>query len=230
MTSFLQKINDSEIFRNFTLFLIVTSAAILGLNTYDLEPEYRSISQIALNVISILFVFEITIRIFSENKKKNFFQDSWNNFDLFIVVISLFPAQVFESFLIFRLFRIFRILRFISILPELRLITEGVIKSIRSAFSIMIILLLIMFIYGVIGAVVFPEVEGFNNLGDSFLTLFQVLTLSSWEEVMERTQQSYTYSWVYFISFIFLASIMILNLFIAVLVDVVARIKIDDDK
>ena len=57
------------------------------------------------------------------------------------------------------------------------------------------------------------------------ITLFQVLTLSSWENVMLPMQEIYPFAWVYFISFILICSITILNLVIAILVDVVNHQK-----
>ena len=84
-----------------------------------------------------------------------------------------------------------------------------------------------MFIYGVMGTTLYGDIAGFHNLGDSFLTLFQVLTLSSWEEIMRRTISAHPFSWIYFVTFIFIASIMVLNLFIAVLVDMVSKIRAD---
>ena len=77
------------------------------------------------------------------------------------------------------------------------------------------------------GTTLYSDIPGFQNLGDSFLTLFQVLTLSSWEEIMRRTISAYPFSWIYFVTFIFIASIMVLNLFIAVLVDMVSKIRSD---
>ena len=49
------------------------------------------------------------------------------------------------------------------------------------------------------------------------------MTLSSWEAVMLPILEIYPMSWMYFISFVILSSIIILNLFVAILVDVVAE-------
>jgi voltage-gated sodium channel len=227
MTTFFKKIKDSNTFKFCVLFLILASSIVLGLNTYDFDESSKTIFQTVLNVISLFFVLEIIIRILGEEQRFNFFKDPWNNFDLAIVAVSLMPSAAFESILIFRLLRLFRILRFISFLPELRFLVEGLLSSFKSAFSIVIILLLVMFIYGVMGTTLYGDIAGFQNLGDSFLTLFQVLTLSSWEEIMRRTISAHPFSWIYFVTFIFIASIMVLNLFIAVLVDMVSKIRSD---
>ena len=63
------------------------------------------------------------------------------------------------------------------------------------------------------------------DLGVSMITLFQVLTLSSWEQVMLPLQDIYWWAWIYFFSFIIICGITMLNLLIAVLVDVVINQK-----
>lgn len=62
--------------------------------------------------------------------------------------------------------------------------------------------------------------ERWADLGISLITLFQVLTLSSWENVMLPMQAIYWWSWIYF-TFISICSITILNLVIAILVNFV---------
>jgi hypothetical protein len=55
------------------------------------------------------------------------------------------------------------------------------------------------------------------------ITLFQVLTLSSWEQVMLPLQDVHWWAWIYFFSFIIVCAITMLNLLIAILVDVVVN-------
>ena len=64
-----------------------------------------------------------------------------------------------------------------------------------------------------------------GDLGISLITLFQVLTLSSWETVMLPIQEIYWWSWMYFFSFIVICGITMMNLVIAILVDVVISQK-----
>ena len=79
------------------------------------------------------------------------------------------------------------------------------------------------------GAILFSEDDSsrWGDLGISLITLFQVLTLSSWENVMLPMQGIYWWAWIYFFSFIAICSITILNLVIAILVDVVNHQKKD---
>ena len=51
------------------------------------------------------------------------------------------------------------------------------------------------------------------------------MTLSSWEQVMLPMQEKFWWAWVYFYTFVALGAITLLNLIIAVLVDVMSEDK-----
>ena len=126
-----------------------------------------------------------------------------------------------------RLLRIFRVLRLISVIPELKKIIEAILESIRRVFFVSLLLFIILYIYATMGSILFAENDParWGDLGISLITLFQVLTLSSWETVMLPMQAIYWWAWVYFFSFIVVCGITILNLVIAILVDVVINQK-----
>jgi voltage-gated sodium channel len=135
----------------------------------------------------------------------------------------LFQASASDSILVLRLLRLLRLLRIISFVPELRSVVENLIKSLSKSVYILVLIFLITYIYAVAGAQIFSDIEGskFTNLGTSLLTLAQVATLSGWEDVMNPILIEKPLAWVYFVSYIFIVAIVILNLFIAILVDVV---------
>ena len=168
------------------------------------------------------------IRFIGEQKKSDFFKSGWNIFDTIIVAISLIPIPNNSSFLVLRLLRVFRVLRLISVIPELKQIIEAILQSIKRVFFVSLLLFIILYIYGTMGAILFSEDDSsrWGDLGISLITLFQVLTLSSWETVMLPLQEIYWWSWIYFFSFIIICAITILNLVIAILVDVVIQKKL----
>jgi voltage-gated sodium channel len=60
----------------------------------------------------------------------------------------------------------------------------------------------------------------FGDLGASFFTLFQLMTLESWSEGIARpVMEKFPYSWIFFITFIMIATFTVVNLFIAAIVD-----------
>ena len=163
------------------------------------------------------------IRFTAEKSSKDFFSNGWNIFDTVVVTASLIPTSASDSVLVLRLLRLLRLLRIISFVPELRSIVENLIKSLQKSTYILILIFLITYIYGVAGTQFFSDIESakFSSLGESLLTLTQVATLSGWEDVMNPILIEHPLAWMYFISYIFIVAIVILNLFIAILVDVV---------
>ena len=128
------KIRESKVFQYTVLLIIIFNAFTIGLNTYELGEISRILIKYLDYLITIFFVIEITIRFIGEPKKSNFLKNGWNIFDTIIVLFSLIPIPNNSSFLLLRLFRVFRVLRVISIIPELKLIIESLIGSLKRVF------------------------------------------------------------------------------------------------
>ena len=223
MIDFFSKLKDNRIFQLSVVTIIIVNAILIGATTYQLDPILLNIIHLLDYTITVFFVIEILIRFIGEKDKKNFLKDGWNVFDTIIVAISLIPIPNNSSFLVLRLLRIFRVLRLISVIPELKKIIEAILASIKRVFFVSLLLFIILYIYATMGSILFgkDDPERWADLGISLITLFQVLTLSSWENVMLPMQAVYWWAWIYFFSFISICSITILNLVIAILVDVV---------
>ena len=165
----------------------------------------------------------------------------WNWFDFTIVLlssISLF-AHLFEhpEFLIVsRLFRVLRILRLLEVSDELKAVEKKIISIIPTVFSFALLLGILLYIYSIIGIYLFShhkyEQADFRDLGAAFLTLFQMMTLEDWPDMMYASSAHYNDSWLikgYFISFILLTVIVSFNVFVAVLTSQVQE-KLNQEK
>ena len=227
MGNFLFKLKESSIFQYSVIFIIIVNAITIGINTYDLDDLLTKVISVLDYSITVFFVIEIIIRFVGEQNKKDFFKSGWNIFDSSIVLISLIPIPNNSSFLLLRLLRVFRVLRIISVIPELKKIIEALLGSIKRVFYVGLLLFIILYIYASIGSILFNSdiPERWGDVGVSMITLFQVLTLSSWEQVMLPLQDIYWWAWIYFFSFIIICGITMLNLLIAILVDVVINQK-----
>ena len=227
MSKVLFKLNSSKIFQFIVISIIILNAITVGVSTYELNTYVKNSMQIFDYAITIFFVIEILIRFIGEPKKINFFKSGWNIFDSLIVLISLIPIPNNSSFLLLRLLRVFRVLRLISAIPELKKIIQALIDSIKRVFYVGLLLFIILYIYATIGSILFSNhsPDRWSDVGTSLITLFQVLTLSSWETVMLPLQDKFWWAWIYFISFIIICAITMLNLLIAILVDVVINQK-----
>ena len=225
MNKYLTKIKDHSLFQISVTVVILFSSLMVGISTYDFEGTFVRVLVISDIFVTVFFVIEISIRFFSEKNKLNFFKDGWNIFDSVIVISSLIPAGAGSSVMVLRLLRLARLLRVISFIPELRFVIEALIESLKKSVYVLILIFILLYIYGVAGVILFESVEGgrFESLGEAIITLIQIMTLSSWETVMLPIVEIYPMSWMYFISFVVLSSIIVLNLFVAILVDVVSE-------
>ena len=162
--------------------------------------------------ITLFFVVELLVRFIGEPRKRGFLKNGWNVFDSAIVLISIPPINRSESAFLLRLLRIFRVLRLICVLPELRFIIDSMLKAIPRIFYVCLLLCIIVYIYSPFGSMVFADTDParWSGVGTAMLPLVQVMTLSSWETVMLPIQQVFPFTWICFMSFIFIARVAVL--------------------
>jgi voltage-gated sodium channel len=129
-----------------------------------------------------------------------------------------------------RLARLLRVTRLVSVFPELRLVVSTMLRSIPSMGHVIIMLGLLLYVYGVLGVAVFrdQDPERWGSLGMALLTLFQMLTLEGWVEIQDRVLESHPWAWIYFASFVFIGVFVVVNLFIAVVINNLETVKLEE--
>jgi voltage-gated sodium channel len=182
--------------------------------------------------ITVFFLIEICIRFIGEPNKKDFFKNPWNIFDTLIVVVSLIPIQDSEMALVGRLIRIFRVLRMVSIVPELRLLLNSLIKALPQLGYVILLMFIIFYIYAAIGASFFMNINEdlWGDISIAMLTLFRVMTFEDWTDVMYETMAVYPFSWLYYLTFIFLTTFAFLNMVIGIVVNVMENEHAEEAK
>jgi hypothetical protein len=136
-----------------------------------------------------------------------------------------------------RLFRIFRIVRLLEISDHLKEVEKRIVSIIPTVFSFAILLLILTYIYSIMGMFMFDKqvfASGdFSSIRSSFITLFQVMTLDNWSDVMKDLKANvHTFPplviELYFVSFVILTAIIAFNVFIAVMTSQVQE-KLEKD-
>ena len=219
---FFDNVRSNRVFESIVILVIVFSAVMVGINSYDLDPRLISIILVVDFGITLFFLIELTVRFLGESNKREFFKSGWNIFDTMIVSISLIPIDESELVFLGRLIRIFRVLRMISIIPELRLLVNSLLRALPQLGYVALLMFIIFYIYAAIGNSLFQEIDPtlWGNIAISLLTLFRVMTFEDWTDVMYATQAVYWWSWVYYLSFIFLTAFAFLNMIIGIVVKV----------
>ena len=149
------KIRNNKAFEFFVISVIIFSALMIGVKTYQIDPRLELILSVLDTLVTLIFLVEIIIRLAVEERTLDFFKGKWNVFDFLIVVASLIPVQDTEMVLLARLLRIFRVLRLISIIPELRVLINALLISIPRMGYVLLLMFIIFYIYGAIGSFVF---------------------------------------------------------------------------
>lgn len=230
MIELARRLADSRVFQNLVLAVIVFTAVLAGLETSDAVMARHGATLGALEaLVQTVFVLEITIRLLAcWPHLPRFFNNGWNVFDFAVVAASLLP-QSGAFAMVARLARLLRVTRLVSAFPELRLIVNTMLKSIPSMGHVLMMLSLLLYVYAVVGIALFREedAERWGSLGTALLTLFQMLTLEGWVEVQAEVLDTYRWAWIYFASFVFLAVFVVVNLFIAVVINNLEAAKLE---
>jgi len=215
------KIKENKAFELFVISIIIISALMIGVKTYEI-PQWATTSLIYLDwFITGFFLVELIIRYIATNNFLKFIKNGWNVFDSIIVAISLIPIEGSEMAMIGRLLRVFRVLRLISMIPELRILLAAFAKAIPKMGYIALLMFIVFYIYAAIGTTVFEEINPvlWGNISISMLTLFRVATFEDWTDVMYETMEIYPLSWAFYITFIFIIAFVFLNMMIGVVLE-----------
>jgi voltage-gated sodium channel len=217
-----RKIASSRIFETLIMTLIVANAVLLGMET---SPQIMARCGSGLFLLNTLFqgvfVVEIAIRLAAcWPRPLAFFRNGWNVFDFIVVAGSLMPGSG-ASTTIGRLLRLLRVTRLVSLSPGLRLIVTTMLTSIPSMGHVVALLSLLVYIYAILGYQFFHALDPvhWGNLPSAALALFQVITLEGWTELQNAVMHERPLAWLYFASFIVVAVFVVINLFIAVVIN-----------
>ena len=226
------KIRNNDFFEVVVISIIIVSAIAVGFRTYEesFNPEvFLYLSYLDYFVTSV-FLIEIFIRMGAEKSFSEFFKSPWNIFDFVIVVISLIPIESMNSILLARLVRVFRLLRLVSFIPQFRVLIESFIKAVPRVGYILLFMFVEFYIFAAIGSILFSDISPLHwgNVGLAMLTLFQTATLEGWPDLMYQSLEVQRYSWIFFVTFIILNSLVFMNMIIGVIIDVI--VKANDDE
>ena len=101
-------------------------------------------------------------------------------------------------------------------------------KAIPSMSWALLLLFIIFYIFGVFGSTMYGDTfpELFGDIGGSMFTLFQVMTFESWATAVARPiMEIHDYAWIYFLIFILLTAITLLNVMVGIVVEAVGTIS-----
>jgi len=187
-------------FEAFILALIIINMIIFMLFTPRQSIETENLFEDINLIFLIIFCGEAVMKIYSMGGR--YFKDSYNVFDFTIISITL--TTMFLNFTkivdlgnqtsILRVFRLGRVLRLINRAASLRMIFNTFLITLPALGNIGMLLLLIAFIYSILGVELFAYVKfqdnitidaNFATFSTSFMTLFRCSTGEGWNFIMD---------------------------------------------
>ena len=215
-------------FETATFAVILLNAVVLGFETYEAVQRRQGDLLEGLNTLFLTyFTVEIAIRLTAHGRAPwQYFRNGWNVFD-FVVVVSAYLPGVRENATALRLVRLLRVFRLISVLPELRVLVLGVVRSLAPLASVGFLFLILFYVYGMIGWLSFhdDDPENWSSIGQVMLTLFAMLTLEEWVALQRTALEITPWAPLYFVSFVLISSFLLLNMVIAVVINSVEEAR-----
>jgi len=221
---------NNEGFQSAMIFLIILNAIMMGIGTFDFvsdNEEVADVFDIVDDVFLIVFTAEIGLQLMHHGM--GVFRDGFSTFDFLIVTSS----WLFQPLQVIRALRVIRAVRIISRIKEMKNLTTALLNVIPSLVAIGFVLLLLFYVFGVLFTELFRDLyqqgaldmDYFSRLDKTFFTLFQLMTLDSWSYITKQVMEVYPWAWIPFVTFIMIASFVVINLIIAVLCDAVSELQ-----
>jgi voltage-gated sodium channel len=240
MVETLQRLRDAAWFQNLITAVILFAGVLVGVETYPQMVEtYHGPMHVLDQLVLWIFVAEVVVKMGAEGSKPwRYFLDPWNVFDFVIVAACFLPFEG-QAVTVLRLLRLLRVLKLVRALPKLQVLVGALLKSIPSMAYVSMLLLMLFYVYAVAAVFMFGENDPmhFENLQISMLSLFRVVTLEDWTDVMYinmwgcdrygyddssiracvSPQANPLLGAAFFVSFVLFGTMIILNLFIGVI-------------
>ena len=213
----LSRIVYSSSFELFIAFVILINAVALALLTMPgVQDPMRATCEDYDRIAFYIYSGELILRILSYGSKPwKFFSQSWNVFDFLIVSLSpLFAGQT----VVLRLLRLLRLIRIFRFLPEVRILTTSILRSLPPLLSMGFLIFLALFIYGMAGVYLFGNEipEHWGTITSALTTLFILLTLENFPMYLEEAVAVSPWALPFYLSYIFVIVFTILNVLIGV--------------
>uniref|UniRef100_A0A8K9UKD1 Voltage-dependent L-type calcium channel subunit alpha n=1 Tax=Oncorhynchus mykiss TaxID=8022 RepID=A0A8K9UKD1_ONCMY len=205
---------NSTYFEYLMFTLILLNTICLAMQHHGQTHSFND----AMNILNMLFTGLFTVEMILKLiafKPRHYFVDAWNTFDALIVVGSVVDIAITEvnggaqlaqcrpsmadnariSITFFRLFRVMRLVKLLSRGEGIRTLLWTFIKSFQALPYVALLIVMLFFIYAVIGMQMFGKIalrdnsqinrnNNFQTFPQATLLLFRCATGEAWQEIM----------------------------------------------
>lgn len=153
-----KRLAENSAFQTTVIIVIVLNALVLALETFAAIRVAWQDAWIWLDrAFLTFFVVELVIRMAAVSfNPKRFFRRGWNIFDFLIVAVALIPGLPADS-TVLRLARLARVTRLLAVMPDVRILLDGIRRSLQPVSGLAVITIFLLFLYGMVGHAMFAE-------------------------------------------------------------------------
>mmetsp|Transcript_17617 Transcript_17617/g.20392 ORF Transcript_17617/g.20392 Transcript_17617/m.20392 type:complete len:353 (-) Transcript_17617:100-1158(-) len=220
-------VNNIEV-QKVIVFLIFINAIITGVATFDFVTKNPALLNI-LEHIDMIFMIMFTAEMFIHLIYRGYhlFMDGWLTFDFLVIAVSWMS----EAMQVIGAFRILRALRLIIRVKKMRNRVEALLHISPHILAVAGILFLLFYIFSVMMTYLFRDLydqgyldeDYFSSLDRTFFTLFQILTLDNWSDIVRQVEQAYQWAWIPLLTFILASCTIFTNLVVDVICEAVSK-------
>uniref|UniRef100_A0A8D3EG46 Calcium channel, voltage-dependent, R type, alpha 1E subunit a n=1 Tax=Scophthalmus maximus TaxID=52904 RepID=A0A8D3EG46_SCOMX len=236
----------SPSFEYTVLTMIALNTIVLMMKYYSAPPAYEAVLKHLNTAFTVLFSVECVLKIMAFGFL-NYFRDTWNIFDFITVLVFPKCLSIYVDIFL-KLFRAARLIKLLRQGYTIRILLWTFVQSFKALPYVCLLIAMLFFIYAIIGMQVFGNIKlneethinqhnNFKSFSGALMLLFRSATGESWQEIMlsclggkqcERDPSLTSepeggcgseFAYFYFVSFIFFSSFLMLNLFVAVIMD-----------
>lgn len=239
----LKMIIKSDWFNNLLMIAVLINTVIMSLASYGITEEFEAKLDAGNLFFTWFFICEMTIKLTAIGVKK-YVQDKMNWLDGGIVSLSIMEMvltavsggggnlSAFKTIRVLRTLRVLRVARLLRGMQSMQVIIGVFVRSASSFAYIMMLLFIFLFIYTLLGMQSFggcldyptgkPR-DNFDTFLVGFYSSFQVMSAENWNgnviDYMRSPKVMTLTTPLYLISWIFIGNYVLLNLFLAILLD-----------
>ncbi|KAK3600469.1 hypothetical protein CHS0354_013028 [Potamilus streckersoni] len=222
---------SDPLFDLFVTICIVLNTVFMALEHHGMSDALSKTLDISNYIFTSVFTVEMVSKLIVHTK--HFFKNGWNIFDAIIVIASLIDMGVedVDGLSVFRTFRLLRVFKLAQSWPTMRLLLSIIMSTLGALGNLTVILCIMIYIFAVIGLQLFSDkytedVFGtdlprwhFKDIFHSFMMIFRTLCGEWIEPLWDCMRASNELCMAVFLPTLVLGNFIILNLFLALLLN-----------
>ncbi|XP_059488703.1 sodium channel protein 60E-like isoform X4 [Neocloeon triangulifer] len=215
---------------------IVLNTLFLALEHHGMSESVKAALNIGNKVFTSIFTLECILKITAMSK--DYFSCGWNIFDLIVVSASMLDLafELIDSISVLRGLRLLRVLKLAQSWTTMKVLLSIIISTLGALGNLTFVLVIVIYIFAVIGMQLFSKTYpmafeddiprwNFKDFFHSFMMIFRILC-GEWIEPLwdcmrakEKLKEDTTPCFLIFLPALVMGNFMVLNLFLALLLN-----------